>query len=102
MDTRARHWAVAALVVGCGRVFAALPDGWFAGYVTERIAPGVLTGPVEEKWRTEADAAMVRGDRVLLATRVIQATEIQPPATPCLALWLGHAVRRVTFVWPIP
>lgn len=83
MNTRTRCWVVAALmVVGCGPVLAALPDGWFAGYVAERTAPGVLTGPVEEKWRANADAAIVRGDRVLLATSVIQVTEIQVPPTP--------------------
>jgi hypothetical protein len=53
------------------------PD-WFARNVAELSAPGVLDGPVQEKWRVEATSVIVRGDRAVIATRqrLVAATNV--------------------------
>lgn len=74
--------AIAAVMLTLSvQAFAALPGGWFASYVAERTAPAVLTGPVEEKWRTDADAVLVHGARVFLATRASPPTDTQPASS---------------------
>lgn len=59
----------------------AAPGSWLARSFAEGAAPGVLAGPVAERWRVNAAQVIVRGDRALLCVADVPAAPA-PPGAP--------------------